>query len=180
MILDFPELLAPASTVRGRMAIVFSSEMDLNPDTVISVMPSSWFSLCFLLSFCFSLMTLPVSRYVKEYSFQLKSPRKIRDSPDYPVSTDIIGRTSPFFHGAIRIYPCQPQGDAPPPQTITMGTVRTVPIPRMSRGGDMAWGRGKNLALGWKFAIFCGNMDKMEAGCHVLVQCESSRRRSQK
>src|SRR4051812_14769249 len=38
MMLDFPELLAPARIVRGRTSILCSSLMDLNPATLISAM----------------------------------------------------------------------------------------------------------------------------------------------
>jgi len=37
MMLDLPELFAPARTVRGAMSIVCSSAMDLNPRTVIAL-----------------------------------------------------------------------------------------------------------------------------------------------
>ena len=36
MMLDLPELLAPAIIVSGAMRSVWASEMDLNPDTEIS------------------------------------------------------------------------------------------------------------------------------------------------
>jgi hypothetical protein len=41
--LDFPELLAPARIVSGRISIDCSCLMDLKPETDIRVIPSSWF-----------------------------------------------------------------------------------------------------------------------------------------
>lgn len=37
--LDLPELLAPARTVRGRISICCSLSIDLKPETLIPVMP---------------------------------------------------------------------------------------------------------------------------------------------